>query len=322
MNEPIFQLGSLSVSVFSCIITFGALLYVTLTQCLCGKLSVKKEAAEFHSIFSILLGTFFAHFLYCLVRAGELLPDPEYGILSFFCLNRGGFMMYGLFVGILLSCLLTAKITGQKALSLIELSVIPLFALVAVIRFAEPFDGLSSIGYQGFGSEVAEEWLQFFPVAYLFEPEYEEWYFAVFFYEGVAAVAIAVISGFVKNGRKAITAMTLYAAAQIFFESIRCDEKLCWLSFLRVEQLFSAIVLLLILIYKTVKSESKKGFTARWIFFIILIGIIVFAEFFADKTYTVLGVFIQLPCVVCHAMVFACAAALCGIVLTADKKSK
>ena len=156
--------------------------------------------------------------------------------------------------------------------------------VIALCRFLEPLDG------QGWGMLI-EEGESFFPLAFKPYADYDEWYYAIFFYEGLYALAAFLHLQFGKkkraDGQKALLALVLYCAAQVLFETLRRDIVVKW-RFVRVSQLFSVIVLALLLLMATIKKQGKdRHFVRKWILFVLLTGLCVAIEFTVDKPLSV-----------------------------------
>ena len=105
---------------------------------------------------------------------------------------------------------------------------------------------------------MTAEALQFFPLAVC--NEWEEWNYALFLLEGLAAVVIFLIliasrAGKRRDGDQARVFLTLYASAQIVLEAMRRDSFLRWL-FVRPSQLVSAMVLLGLIVFGVIRRSA------------------------------------------------------------------
>ena len=308
-NKILLQIGSVSVTGYSVCVCVAAMMFSLLVLLRAKKHQIKQETAEWFTLFSLLLGIFCGHFLYCLSLIYQILPDPEEGIAAFFMPWKGNFMMFGVIGGCVVSAWLAGKITGERMSRILDFSALPICIFIACVRFASPLCG------QGYGSEVSEEFLHFFPLSYVPDPEYEdELYFAVFIYEGLAALAIGLIISLLKQkpaGFKAAYALIFYSASQIFFESIREDQLVEWL-FVRVSQIYATLIMLGILIFCLVKAGQKEAYVRNLVLYLVLVAACVFFEFIKDKP-AVLGMYIELDNVYCHSAMFVLAACM-GVV--------
>ena len=158
-------------------------------------------------------------------------------------------------LGFLAALALTATIC-RKRFSLVADCFTPVGLLgIAGLRMAE---ALSDFGW---GDMVDAAWLQRYPFA--IRNMYEEWCAAVFNLEALCALVILLLAGTRLQGRRLATGITWWAVTQIFCESLRV-ESIVW-GFVRVQQLLSAIILLVILLKlfyfgrtKYVPSRKRK----------------------------------------------------------------
>ena len=199
----------------------------------------------------------------------------------------GGAAFWGAVGGVCLGALISAKGTGEKASALLD-ALAPSAALaIGISRFGE-----YSIG-EGIGPDVEAEGLCFFPMAVV--NEWEEWKFAVFMLEGIAALAIFLLlmtrGRKLRDGYRARMFLILYSTAQILLEALRRDNFLRWL-FVRVSQVASAVVLLGLIVFavlrwtripRTERMPVKK-LVLCCALFAAMIGAIVALEFAVDKS--------------------------------------
>ena len=197
----------------------------------------------------------FARIGYCLVMLDWLLAQGFEFIWQF---SRGGYMLYGAMLGGILAGALTAKITRQPLGGILDAAAAPTALMIAVCRIAEPLVNL------GYGYDI-EEWFDPFEekcmvawedpsVLFRFplgeQNYYGVWCFAVYLPEAITALVIFFLVLCAKKcraGGKALLFLILYAGTQVFWESMRQDAVLKW-GFVRANQLFSAIALLIVLI--------------------------------------------------------------------------
>ena len=225
--------------------------------------SLKKGARFWTAALGILLGLFCARLYYVLARLKLFL---DLGLEIFFVCpdeepvwgGTSGAAFWGAVGGICLAALLAGKITKEKISAILD-ALAPSAALgIAISRFGE-----YSIG-EGIGPEVIPESLHFFPVAVC--NEYEEWNYALFMLEGMAALVICLLlltSGRkYRDGYRARMFLILYAACQVVLEALRRDSFLRWL-FVRVNQLASALVLLAVLVFGLVRWYRKRNAEER-----------------------------------------------------------
>ena len=258
------------------------------------------------------LSVFCGHLLYCAALPFEVVPD--YGWLFFLEPWRGGYMFYGCALGASLAVLLTGRKDGR----LWDLLAVSLLAVLACVRFAEPLDGQG----QGIDLESGSPFC-FFPVAYA-NPEWpDEWNLAVFFWEGVYALLVLVVT-LVRlkkraPGQSALTALILYAAGQVIFESLRRDQVVRWL-FVRVSQLISALILAAVVIIAIVRGLRGRKGALLMSLILLFIGGVIALEFAVEKPLALPGgtlVYFSLP--VTYSLIALCAAGMGAAAMAAAK---
>lgn len=254
---------------------------------------LKKSALVTTLIIGTVFGLFCARAYYVLARFDLFM---EIGWENFFCSAdedlkawgaASGAAFWGAAGGVCLGALLSAKLTGEKVSALLD-ALAPSAALaIAVSRFGE-----YGIG-EGIGPDVEAEELFFFPLAVV--NKWDEWKFAVFMLEGVAALAIFILlmtrGRRLQEGYRARMFLILYSSAQIILEALRRDNFLRWL-FVRVSQVASAVVLLGLLIFGILrwarKDPEKRMPKKRIVWCCVLFGLMVLTvialEFAVDKS--------------------------------------
>ena len=264
---------------------YGILFFVAIVLCalfaffLLKKLGMKGQTRFILIGTSVLMGGFFAHLFYCFMTF--TLTLSERGPLYFFAFYQGGYMLYGALAGGCLGAAMVAKLSGHKAIEAVDV-LVPAGALtIALARFLEGLNG------QGFGPDLENEALQFFPLA-IFDGYYETWYIALFILEGLWAFFIALWLFKRKNqsmpGDQLGLLLLFYAAVQIFFESVRQDDVLRW-GFVRCSQVISALTVAAVLAF----YQKKRGATSvprvlsEWLVLLLLMGICIAMEFAREQ---------------------------------------
>lgn len=147
---------------------------------------------------------------------------------------------------------------------------------VALMRLAEAFSDF------GWGEVVDAAWMQHYPVAV--QNMFGEWCAAVFNLEALCALVIlAVLLVCRLPGRRLQTALLWWAVCQIFCESLRV-ESITW-GFVRVQQVQSALIALILLIVATLRLPKGQRRRAGicWACFLLAAGVVAFLEFAIDK---------------------------------------
>ena len=158
---------------------------------------------------------------------------------------------------------------------------------VGLYRFGEFLIG------EGTGEMVEAEELCFFPLAVM--NEWEEWNYAVFVWEGIAALVICfILLNGMRRRKPGVTArlfLILFCSSQILLESLRRDSFLRWM-FVRVSQVTAAAVLAGLIAAAVIRvrgdasewGRRKRGMIVSCAVFLFCIGICVGLEFAMDKS--------------------------------------
>ena len=267
------------------------------------KASLRSDTTEIFALLALPLGLICARLFYCLAR---LTLYMEIGLESVLRLWEGGYALWGAVGGALLAALITAKLTRQSAVKLLDALAAPAALTIAIARFVEFANG------EGIGLEVENPIFQRFPFA-VFDPEWEVWFWAIFIAEGLVALAIFLVlqlKGVAKKpGDKAKLFLVLYCSAQILLESLRRDQFLRWL-FVRVSQLTAVLVLgglMFWALYRWVKAPkaqrmSTKQLIINWVIFLVGVGVCIAMEFAADKS-------ADIPVWACYTIMAVCCVA-------------
>lgn len=202
------------------------------------------------TVLAPLMTTFFSHLCYCLVSLSDVLYTQTAGYwLAFW---QGGQMFYG---GLLGAMLALAIAGGAQRIRLMDAYAPSMALMVAFARIAEGCWG------QGYGEYWYEESTFFCRLPFMaYDPYYEAWAWALFMAEAAVALIILLVLVLRKQrrgGDSVLLFFGLYAAAQVVLESLRRDEFLRW-GFVRVEELLSAVVILIVLILYWVQSGRGK----------------------------------------------------------------
>lgn len=236
---------------------------------------------------SLVFAPFASHLLYSLIRFGYAFYDKglSYALLPF----QGGFTVYGALLGIVLAIGLSAKLCHSDAMPLMDLFAPALLLLLAFSRFAE------GLWFMGFGRFVEMEEHMFFPLS-IFDASYESWLYAVFMAEAAYALLCGILLLAFGKRQQMFSALILYSAMQMIFESMRQDEILRW-GFVLCNQVFSLLILLGILLYYLLWRKASIG---QWLLsltiFLLCIGVIVVMEFALEGRVPIIEHFTHTDC--------------------------
>jgi len=201
----------------------------------------------------VALGFVFAKLFYVLLmETGRMIEWGEFDAL--FSLDPGTFCFTGGGIGVWLGLLLSARVTGNRpAGKFLDLFTVPGLLLVAGLRMAE-----MELGSLGTGRFIETAAAPPFPFAVV--NEYGEAHVAVFFWEAAWALVVALLSLFDRDcrpGARFETAVFRLCAGQILLENMR-SRALSW-GFVRVEQVFCAVILLILMLLACVRDTKKQG---------------------------------------------------------------
>ena len=187
--------------------------------------------------------------------------------------------------GAVLGAVIAARQTRQRSALLLDALAAPGALAIALCRLAEYFSG------EGIGMYVEDERFCFFPLAVC--NQYEEWYWAIFLLEALAALVIlgVLLRRTRPAGDTARLFLILYSASQVLLESMRRDNFLRWL-FVRVSQLTAALVMAGLMLYALIqlvragrlRGAALRSTIASWAVFLACTGITIVLEFAIDKS--------------------------------------
>lgn len=281
MNETIilWTLGELNVTAWSLVLALAAGAAVALT-CILGRKSIGLNASLSLSLAVMLGAVLGGRIVYCLTMMEFILYDL--GGAGFMPqLWQGGFTLWGAVLGGAAGAWIYGKATGKKLCSLLNLLAPGAALVLMAARFAE------ALTSQGLGDYLENEALLLFPFGV--ESAYGDWQIPVFFYEGLAAAVILLITlyAYQKKGRSAELFVILLALSQIMLESLREDEFIRF-GFVRFNQLGAAVLLGGALALRIIREVKAGGWSAwqklRIALFAAGIGIVIGIEFALDKS--------------------------------------
>ncbi len=304
MQNVLFDLFGMPVTAYALCIVIALAAGLCLLWANQRKHHLRKDTAEIYALLALPLGLVGARLFFCL---SSLLLYLEMGLGSILRLWEGGYALWGAVGGAVIAALLTAKITKQSAVKLLDALAAPAALVIALCRFAEAFNG------EGIGMEVNHAALQRFPFA-VFSADWEVWFYAIFMLEGLTALVIFLMLQFGRffrrDGEKAKVFLILYCSTQILLESLRRDQFLRWL-FVRVSQLTAALVLGGMMFYALARwlkashglRMPKKALIRNWVIFLVCVGVCIAMEFAVDKS-------AFLPVWLCYTVMALCCVAM------------
>ena len=292
MNEALMTIGSLCVTPFSVAVCAAAVIGCAILYFLSKRTHLPTGSVWLMMPLTVLLGLLFGHALYAVMRV--LIYPLDYEAPVAFILNPGvgGFMFFGVLAGGALAAIIVSCVFHTPLSRLMSVLFPALMIMLTIIRFAEP------LSYLGKGPEAAGG---FFPLSYAPEADYpDDRYIPAFFYAGLYTLFIGIraalnVSGNHKHKRTALFFFVLYLAGQMFFEVFRQDEYVnatSLITFVRLNQLFAAILLGICLVYAIIKGKSHLSggiIAGRCAVFAVSVGACVGLQFLFDKPLPLFG---------------------------------
>ena len=250
------------------------------------KHGLRCDTAEIFALLALPLGLLGARVFYCLARLDFYI---EMGLQEMFLLWHGGYALWGAVGGAVIAAILTAKITKQPCVQLLDALAAPAALMIMLGRLAELTNG------EGKGLEVVNPIFQRFPFA-LYNADYEMWFWAICVFEALAALVILAILLAKKPSRDGVKTklfLILYCASQILLECLRADNFLHWTRvFIRVSQLTAVLVLAGMMfraLYRWRKTDvaarlTKQQVILSWVIFLVCVGVSIWMQFAVQKS--------------------------------------
>ena len=275
---PVLSFGQLNITPFSLIIFAGVLAGVAL---------VWRRRSVRPLLPCVLLGALLlGHAVWVLFCPPDL--DEGEGFFPMLLhIWQGGYTLYGALIGGALGALAGCRLTGTRWMDALDALAPGACAVLVFARAGEVFTG------EGIGRWADVEWTHFFPLAFCAyqDESFQEWRYIVWFWEALAALILLVV--LLLRERKALqhrpgqqTALflTVLALTQILLEQARRDYYLRVIVFVRVNQLFGLLSLILVLAVLLVRFRPSKA-QVLWSVAALVFGALadMAAEFVFDK---------------------------------------
>ena len=281
-DAAITAVSGLQLYTFGLWVALGMLLAVVLLALLLKK--KKPGTAALQSVLSICFGLVLARLLYGLTDDTIGQRSPLWVLVR---LDLGGYSLYGVLGGAILAAWLTARLTKQRFADCLD-PVAPAFLIFVLCeRLGEGSLGQVLEGF-GWSRELIYDEL---PGTFLSITDGNAWYLATWRMEAmIAAVLFVLILVWTLKKRADrppfICFMLLFGATQIIMESLRHDLHMTLISFVRVEQILSMVLLGVAVIILAVRNWDKRRALALagLISIPLVTGIAIGIEFMIDRT--------------------------------------
>lgn len=305
-----FQLGSLTVYTYGLCLALACAAALGLMAYAAKKAALPAGTVSLAAVMMLPLGFLGARAGWCLSRLDWVMQQKQ---VVFFQFARGGYMLYGALLGVAAALLLTARLKKVSFAQLCDLAALPGMLVIAVGRMAE---GLVGEGYGRNLYDWFDPWNEqsmiawedpspLFRFPFAVPDHYDEYNFAIFVLEALAAVVILVLvarSRRRETGAKAVLALLLYASLQAVWESMRQDSVLRF-GFVRVSQLLSAVLVLCLLVtcMRLARKATLMQKVASLLGLLASAGVVMAMEFTLEKK---IGFLTWMRMDVCYAVMF------------------
>lgn len=236
---------------------------------LCAALLLRKAphqraAAGCFVALALLLGAFFARFLFLIVKTSDLAMTAQW---FFAPEDVREFAFSGAVLGVIAALWASQKLFKIDALW--DAAAVPCMLMVLIARLAEIFVPF------GVGDYVDAPALWWVPLC--MPDGFGSWLLSIFLFEALWALFSLV---YVKKQKahRFFSAVLCYHVGQMFFESLR-SETLRY-GFVRVSQVIAACVLFILL---CIMGRGQKGFVRRVLITLLCIALYVGFEFGLDR---------------------------------------
>lgn len=330
------DVGTVRIYYFGGLIALFSLLALVYADRRMKKNGLKNGTGALSALLCTLFAVLGARALYCLCIVDYLEGVQDWA--EIFRLSNGGYALWGAVLGALAGAGLTAKITRQPWGKIADCLALPACLLIAAGRIASVgvgqslgmtldswFDPWETDPASRFSLFALEDDSFFRRLPFAVEMD-EEWRWAIFVLEAIAAVFMFVFIARKKGlrpGGQAMLFVLLYAGLQIPMEAMKRVSvlRLPFLSFVRANQVFCALTLLTLLIvflWKIPKEQRKKLFFPAAVKILLGALIVTAMEFAAfEKKITQIS---WMPADICHLIMAAGSVLMISAVYPAWKR--
>lgn len=251
-----------------------------------------------------ILGAVFAKLVYYLAMIDFMVMNGW--LKSLVDVTMGTFSYYGGVAGFCLGIVLSARLTRQKPMELLDSFAPAGLLLAALARFGE-------VTLDGVGVRDMLFWEHpehcFFPLAV--SNEYDEWLYAVFMLEGLLTLAVFVLCVTRFRKQRFLRSLFYLFLLQILCESLRSDS-FTWL-FVKVEQLLCMLGVAGVLLVYCIKTPGVRNRWTPVLYCLPVAAVFVVLEFALNGK-------ISIPHGLCYAVMTAGLAALILIEVRAFRR--
>ena len=270
-----------SVYTFGLYAAAGLLLAAAALGLLGRKVKLPAGTAPLQALFSLVIGFLLSRLLYGMLDESLGAVMPLWAMVRF---DTGGYSLYGALAGACIGAALAARLTHAAPGRCLDILAPAFLLFTAAERLGEGC-------IEGFGLSrgltipaFCQPWLSVVD-------DYDTWFLMTWRLECLTALVLCAVlaADLWKNhrpGRTFFKFMLLFGATQIIFESLRYDGHMTVRSFVRMEQIFSMVLLGTAVIILSVRQwHRRRGLAlAALISIPAVTGIAVGIEFMIDRT--------------------------------------
>ena len=300
----LWTLGSLYVTPYSLTILLGAL---------AGTALVWRKKSIRPLLPSVILGALILGHLCWVLFCPPLYEAAEGKLYMILRPWMGGYTLYGALLGGALGALIAGKAAGVRWTEALDALAPAACAVIVFARIGEVFTG------EGIGAYVEVDWAHFFPLSVCtYQDEYyQEWRYAVWFWEALAALILLVLllarERKATRGHQTVLFLTGLGTTQIVLEQMRWDSYLRLIIFVRINQLAALATLIAMLLILIIRHQPGKGKILTCLAALVLASLADMAtEFVFDKYEYAFWLYLSMPL----------AAAACAVMLWTWRKRK
>lgn len=290
MTEPVylFSESDFLLPAYWAVLALCLLIIALLIVHQSSKQGLQKRIIAVFFLLAVPLALLFGRLIFCLVRFDTIFFDEigEYsGMGDCFYPEANGFSVIGVFLGALLSSILTSRIYKIKPNRLLDQVAAPAALLFALARLLEPLNG------QGYGEIVEAPFPQFFPFSLV--NEMGDRVLSISFLEALLALAVFLYLVIFRKrldapALKTVFFMVFFTLSQIIPESLRRDDVLFIFIFARVTHVGYMLFFTGTAVYigwLRLKQCRKAGIIAFECALTLLgVAVCILCEFALDKT--------------------------------------
>ena len=264
---------------FGLYVALGVLFSAVAMGVISWAMEMKKGTAPLLMLFSLVLGAICSRLAFCLMNQeiGRMMP-----LSSWVQITGGGWSMFGLLGGVLLSAFLCAKISGQETSRVMDLACVSLLPFIVAERMGErliPDFDISRPLESAFLKQ------SFLAVGDEFDSCLRTYYLAAAFAFVLFVYLVFRLRRGEAPGTLTIVFLLLFGAGEIVLESLRYDRFLS-ITFVGLQQILAAITLAVgvALAIRRNRGQDKGMIRAAIISLPVMVGGVLGLEFALDRT--------------------------------------